>query len=53
MRIILIPLAIVAVVVAMMLLAARHRPPTPVGPVLTMSTSQDTDKEFGNGTGQP
>ena len=38
-EIILIPLAVIAVVVAMLLLGARERPPTPVGPVLTMSTS--------------
>jgi hypothetical protein len=40
MRIILIPLLlIVAAVIAMMLLAARERAPTPVGPVLTMSAA--------------
>jgi hypothetical protein len=40
MRIILIPLALVAaVVIAMMLLAVRGRPPVPVGPVVTMNAS--------------
>ena len=40
MRIILIPLALVtAVVIAMVLLAARGRPPIPVGPVLAMNAS--------------
>jgi hypothetical protein len=40
MRIILIPLALVAAaVIAMVLLAARGRPPTPVGPALAMNAS--------------
>jgi hypothetical protein len=40
MRIILIPLALVAaVVIAMVLLATRGRPPIPVGPVLAMNAS--------------
>jgi hypothetical protein len=40
MRIILIPLALVAaVVIAMVLLGARARPPTPVGPALAMNAS--------------
>jgi hypothetical protein len=40
MRIILIPLALVAaVVIAMVMLAARGRPPTPVGPALAMNAS--------------
>jgi hypothetical protein len=40
MRIILIPLAFVAaVVIAMVLLGARVRPPTPVGPAPAMNAS--------------
>jgi hypothetical protein len=40
MRIILIPLALVAaVVIAMVLLATRGRPPIPVGPALAMNAS--------------